>query len=262
MAGGRSISPCPLALPCLYLRALSGIVNATLNAVPVIRDAKGDGWTAVWQRALIKPEMNTKTIAIDFDGVIANSDIAKVRFARNELGLDVSEHVMKERYFIELFGEERGKQLYAHIIDSIYRSERMLETPMMPFSREGISKLRAAGWSCAVVTSRSGPLRDSGSFAFWAWRFLQQNGYEIESRDFLTVNGKSKLDVCLALDAHGLVDDDYSKIVPVIAAGLKGYLFSTQTNSEVEEEYPAFQGIRVADWYHLVSMLLSLPEKA
>ena len=73
---------------------------------------------------------------------------------------------------------------------------------------------------------------------------------------------KSKLDVCLTLGAHGLVDDDYAKIVPVIAAGLKGYLFSTKTNSAAEEEYPAFQGIRVADWNHLVGMLLSLPEEA
>jgi len=204
----------------------------------------------------------TKTIAIDFDGVIANSDSAKVAFARDELGLDVSEGDMKERYFVELFGEERGRGLYARILESIYRSERMLETPMMPHSREGLSKLRAAGWSCAVLTSRSGSLTDGDSYAYWAWRYLQEHGYEIEEGNFLNVNGRTKLDMCLALDAHGLVDDDYAKIAPVIAAGLKGYLFSTQTNRGAEEEYPAFQGIRVEDWDHLVRMLLSLPEEA
>ena len=203
-----------------------------------------------------------KIIAIDFDGVIADSDAAKVAFARDELGLDVSERFMKERYFSELFGEGRGRSLYAHILENVYRTERMLEAPMMPHSREGISQLRAGGWSCAVVTSRSGRLDDSGSYAFWAWRYLQENGYEIEEKDFLTVNGGSKLDVCLALGAHGLVDDDYAKIEPVIAAGLKGYLFSTQTNSAVEEEVPAFQGIRVEDWNHLVGILLSLSERA
>ena len=206
--------------------------------------------------------MNKKTIALDFDGVIANSDIAKVEFARDVLGLDVTERDMKERYFIELFGDERGKTLYWHILKSVYHSERMLNTPMMPFSREGISKLRADGWSCVVVTSRSGSLHENGSSAYWAWRFLRENKYEIEERKFFNLNGDSKLAVCLALGAHGLVDDDYAKILPVMAAGLKGYLFSTRTNSRVEEEYPDFQGLRVADWNHLAEILLSLPENA
>jgi hypothetical protein len=206
--------------------------------------------------------MNNNTIAIDFDGVIANSDFAKVNFARNELGLDVTEHLMKERYFIELYGGERGKTLYSHIIKSVYHSKQMLRVPMMPFSREGISQLRKAGWTCVVVTSRSGSLNDNGSSAYWAWRFLQENKYDIEERSFINVNDKSKLDVCLALNSHGLVDDDYSKILPIIDAGLKGYLFSTQTNNNIEKESPMFHGIRVDDWNHLVRILLSHSDRS
>lgn len=200
--------------------------------------------------------MNSKTIAIDFDGVITNSDFAKANFARNELGLDVTEHVMKESYFVELFGNERGKMLYSQIIKGVYQTEKMLEVPMMPFSREGISSLIKAGWICVVVTSRSGMVSEKGSSAYWSWRFLQENGYEIKRRNFVNVNGKSKLDVCIELNTYGIVDDDYSKLVPLINAGLKGFLFSTQTNSNAEKEYSPFYGIRVKDWMHLTQVLL------
>ncbi len=201
--------------------------------------------------------MNQKTIAIDFDGVIANSDFAKVQFARNKLGLDVTEQVMKKRYFIDLFGLERGQMLYSQIINNIYHSEQMLKVPMMPFSREGISKLCEAGWICAVVTSRSGSTNEKDSSAYWSWRFLQENGYPIEKKNFINVNDKSKLDVCLELNSYGLVDDDYSKLLPIINAGLKGYLFSTQTNNNIEGEYAPFAGTRVNDWSHLTRILLN-----
>jgi hypothetical protein len=209
--------------------------------------------------------MNNKNIAIDFDGVIANTDFAKVNFARSVLGLDVTERLMKERYFVELFGGEQGKTLYSCISKSIYHSEKMLKVPMVSSSRDGIAKLRKAGWTCIIVTSRSGSLKDDSSSAYWAWRFLQENKYEIEEENFINVNDNpendnSKLDVCLSLNLHGLVDDDYSKILPIIDAGMKGYLFSTQTNSEIEKENPTFQGIRVNDWNDLVEILLSRPD--
>lgn len=197
-----------------------------------------------------------KTIAIDFDGVLAESDLAKVNFARNVLGLDVTEQVMKKRYFVEMFGEQRGEMLYMEIIQNIYRSEKMLEVPMRPFSRSGISNLCAAGWTCAVVTSRSGSMGEENTSAYWAWRYMQANGYEIEKKNFISVGKESKVEVCLELQAHGLVDDDYSKILPVVEAGLQGYLFSSQTNTKAETESPVFRGIRVRDWEHLTGLLL------
>lgn len=200
--------------------------------------------------------MNRKTIAIDFDGVIAETDIAKVNFARNELGLDVTQSSMKERYFMKLFGEDRGRKLYSHIIKSVYFSEQMLKVPRMPFSREGISNLCEAGWTCVVITSRSGSADEQDSPAYWSWRYLQEHAYKIEKENFIGVNENSKLDACLARNSRGLIDDDYSKILPIIDAGLKGYLFSTETNALAEQEYPIFQGIRVNDWKHLTEILL------
>ena len=163
--------------------------------------------------------MNSKVIAIDFDGVIADSDFAKLNFARNYLELEVSERDMKERYFLKLFGVERGHSIYSQIIRNICHSEKMLQVPMMPLSLEGIEKLSNAGWQCVVVTSRHGDKNDKGSAAYWAWRYLEINGYKIEKKNFFNVSDNSKLDVCLKINSRGLIDDDYFKISPIINAG-------------------------------------------
>lgn len=199
--------------------------------------------------------MKNLTLAIDFDGVIADSDIAKLKFAREELGLDVSEEQIKYHYFLELFGKEKGHQLYQHIIRTIYHSERMLSVPMTAYAVEGISNLTATGWMCVVVTSRNGSPYEKGTSAYWAWKLMNVNGIEINKKDFINVDEKSKLDACLAQNAHGLVDDDYSKLAPVIEGGMKGYLFSTKTNRYAEQEFQPFLGTRVSDWKHLVKLL-------
>jgi hypothetical protein len=199
--------------------------------------------------------MKNLTLAIDFDGVIADSDFAKLKFAREELGLDVSEEQIKHHYFLELFGEEKGHQLYQYIIGTIYHSERMLSVPIMPYACEGILNLTLAGWKCVVVTSRNGSPYEEGTSAYWAWKLMSLNGIEIEKKDFINVDEKSKLDACRAQKAHGLVDDDYSKLAPVIEGGMKGYLFSTNTNRYAEQEFQPFLGTRVSDWKHLVKLL-------
>ncbi|MHC1781550.1 MAG: hypothetical protein AB9891_02095 [Anaerolineaceae bacterium] len=199
--------------------------------------------------------MNNLTLALDFDGVIADSDSAKLRFARDELGLDVSEEQIKHHYFLDIFGKEKGHRLYQHIIRKIYHSERMLDVPLVSGAGEGLEALRKSGWKCVVVTSRNGSPYIEGSSAYWGWKLMTLNGIEIKKADFINVNESSKLEACLALDAYGLVDDDYSKLAPVIAGGLKGFLFSTKTNCHAEQEYQPFLAERVNGWLELILCL-------
>jgi hypothetical protein len=200
--------------------------------------------------------MDTQTLALDFDGVIADSDAAKLKFAWEELGLDVSEEQIKHHYFLDIFGEKEGHRLYQHIIRTIYHSDRMLAVPLVAGAGEGLAALRKAGWKCVVVTSRNGSPYVEGSSAYWGWKLMTLNGIEIEKADFINVNENSKLDACLALNALGLVDDDYSKLAPVIAGGLKGFLFSTKTNRHAEKEYQPFLARRVNGWADLAAILI------
>jgi hypothetical protein len=202
--------------------------------------------------------MNSRTIAIDFDGVIADSDALKLKFAREELGLDVTEEQIKQHYFQQIFGEERGLKLYRHIIRTIYHSDRMLEVTLTPGACEGLAALDKAGWKPVVVTSRAGSPHMEGSSAYWGWKVMRNHGIAIKKEDFINVNESSKLEACLARDAYGLLDDDYSKLADVIDGGLKGFLFSTKTNRRAEEEYKPFLAKRVNGWPEFVSILPGL----
>lgn len=197
-----------------------------------------------------------RTLAIDFDGVIASTQAAKAEFVREELGLDLDEYFLKWHRFIEMFGADKGNRLYSEVLEGVYGSERMLtHVPPMPGARESITGLQARGYRCIVVTSRDGTVDDNDSLAGWAWRFLAHYGFSVKRSDFFPTGNQSKLTICLATDAFGLIDDDYQKLLPVIAVGLKGYLFTTNANHDDEAKYSSFSAIRVRDWYHLLEIV-------
>jgi hypothetical protein len=125
----------------------------------------------------------------------------------------------------------------------------------MPYAHNGIAQLRSWGYRCVILTSRSGSTDNSNSQAGWAWRFLDQHRFQVEKSDFFSVDNQSKLQVCREIGAFGLVDDDYSKLLAVIEAGLKGYLFSTKTNRHAETKYHPFLAVRVRNWHHLLKVL-------
>lgn len=200
-----------------------------------------------------------KILAIDFDGVIANSDELKEDYAKSALGLNIKQKDLKRWYFIEKFGEEKGSSLYSQIISNVYASQRMLtDLKLMPFVKESIAALNENNIKCYIVTSRHGSINEKGSMAWWAWRYIIQNNLMINERQFINTNDLPKHDVCLNLKAFGLVDDDYQKLIPVINAGLQGFLFSTNTNKYAEKEHKDFNAIRIDDWNHLVTLIKHL----
>ena len=197
-----------------------------------------------------------KTLALDFDGVIASTQAAKVQFAREAFGLDLDEALLKGPRFVEIFGHDEGARLYTEVYRGVYGSERMLShVAPVPGAREGIAALQGRGYRCLVVTSRDGPADDPDSLAGWAWRFLAHHGFTVKHTDFFTTGHQSKLAICLATGASALVDDDYEKLLPVLAAGLPGYLFTTIANCDDETRHSPFLATRVRDWDHLLAIL-------
>jgi hypothetical protein len=197
-----------------------------------------------------------RTLAIDFDGVIASTQAAKAEYAREELGLDLDEYWLKQPRFVELFGHEEGIRRYTGLYRGVYGSERMLtHVPPVPGAREGIRELQARGYRCVVVTSRDGSADDHDSLAGWAWRFLAHHGFPVQRSDFYTTGRQSKQAICLETGSLGLVDDDYEKLLPVMAVGLRGYLFTTKANHDDEAKYSPFSAIRVRDWRHFLEIL-------
>jgi hypothetical protein len=197
-----------------------------------------------------------KTLALDFDGVIASTQAAKVQFACEAFGLDLDESLLKGPHFVEIFGHDEGNRLYTEVYRGVYGSERMLtDVAPVPGARAGIAALQARGYRCLVVTSRDGPADDPDSLAGWAWRFLAHHDFPVQHADFFTTGRQSKLAICQATAACALVDDDYEKLLPVMAAGLPGYLFTTVANADDETRHSPFLAIRVHDWDHLLAIL-------
>ena len=200
-----------------------------------------------------------KVIAIDFDGVIAATDTAKVIFAHDFIGLSISEKHMKQRYFIEIYGKKEGIELYSKIIQGVYNSSLMLSlVNPVPNAKNSIHQLNKLGWRCVIVTSRTGNIYiKEDSPAKWAWRFLIHNGFSINQDDFINTADDSKLKVCIDVGAVALVDDDYLKLQPVINSGIIGFLYSTNTNLNDEVLYYPFLANRIKDWPDLINHLES-----
>jgi hypothetical protein len=197
-----------------------------------------------------------RTLALDFDGVIASTQAAKAAYAREELGLDLDERLLKEPRFVGIFGQDEGTRLYTEVYRGVYGSERMLtQVSPVPGALAGIAALQCRGYRCIVVTSRDGTADDPDSLAGWAWRFLAHHGFSVRCSDFYTTASRSKLAICRATGAFGLVDDDYAKLLPVMAAGLPGYLFTTTANCDDESLHSPFSAIRVRDWDHLLEIV-------
>lgn len=197
-----------------------------------------------------------KVLSIDFDGVIASSDSAKLDFANNVLGLDLQENQMKERFFCETFGKDKGKKLYTSIIASIYSSERMLDVAPVEGVITTIEALQKKNWKCVVVSARSGNIDDEeNSQAKWAWQFIEKKRIPIEKSNFYCIGNTSKLNICKTVSALALVDDDYVKLQPVASFGITSFLFTTATNKADESIYKPFQAIRVWNWADLLDKL-------
>jgi hypothetical protein len=201
----------------------------------------------------------SQVIAIDFDGVIADTDPAKARFAREELGLELEQRLMTQRSFIDLFGHDRGLPLYSRVIRGVYSSERMLTwVSPVPGACKGVATLQAAGYRCVVVTSRKGDkYRDEDSQVGWAWRFLVFHNFPIEFTDLYNSGGEPKTGICLDVGVQALIDDDYTNLVPVVKAGVRGYLLSTATNSEDEIDLNSVVISRVDNWREFLGQVMT-----
>ena len=199
-----------------------------------------------------------KTIGIDFDGVIADASIPKLKYAKEVLGLvGLEKSVLKRDYFISRFGLANGDSLYTKMINALYNSSSMLEVPLVQGCIEGIQALQLLSWRCIIITSREGK-RNNYSIdnqAGWAWEYIKVNKVPVNYEDFFSKHDGTKETLCLMNNAFGLVDDDYQKLHPVIRSGLKGFLFSSENNQHAENIYHPFDAVRIQNWHDLPKIL-------
>lgn len=157
-------------------------------------------------------------IGLDFDGTIIDTTTAKVRFAREAFGVELSALETWGAIGRARIGEERFMEMVraAH-------QELTVSAPPMPGAREGIVRL-ARDHELYVVTARSA-LEVS-----WAERWVAEHAPAISG--VVHTDRAPKLDACRELGIELMLDDIPSVLHELAEAGVDGALIEAEYNRD------------------------------
>jgi len=148
-------------------------------------------------------------VAIDYDGTIADTNRQKVKWIRARLGIDVAPWECNRTDCVPLIGikayEEMGRE--------IYERESSLAAPEVPGALRAIRGL-ARRAKVHIVTAR--PPRNMNYSREW----LQEKDVIDCLAGIVSSEGAAKSDICAALGARVLIDDDIRHLRDVEVEGL------------------------------------------
>lgn len=137
-----------------------------------------------------------KVIAIDFDGVLANTAVVKRAWLLRETGLDVALGKMDRSSLVREIGYETYRAMQKAV-----GFEDTLSAEPMEFMPELLGIL-AESWSVQVVTARPlGKLK-------WVSEWLARNRLDAFISTVVSSQGRKKVDVASELGALYMIDDD------------------------------------------------------
>jgi hypothetical protein len=176
--------------------------------------------------------MAESVIALDFDGCIAYGANAKMRYAKEVFGVELTLGQTADDH--SPLGPLRYRQMM-----NVVGSECIDEYELAPDCREVLVSLTEEGFETVVVTSRS----DRQLYA--ARWFSENHGLPIER--FINTNNASKKVVCEELGAIALLDDTLRKLREVEGSDTVLYFLKQQWNSFEHEEASGLESIVPVD---------------
>ncbi len=179
-----------------------------------------------------------QVVGLDFDGCIALGANAKIRFAKDRWGLELSVWQTAEHTF------PHGNQMYREMMDIVGR--RIDEYELAPYCMEALERLREKGFSLAVVTSRADYELDAAKY------FIAKHMLPIG--DVHNTNRGSKKAVCQQLGAVAFLEDSLWKLAELKGTGIALYFMNQKWNGH--EQHKASQlefVVPVNDWPHFYS---------
>jgi hypothetical protein len=180
-------------------------------------------------------------IALDFDGVVADTNAVKARWIREHLNLEVDPLRCNRTQCVPLIGEDA----YRHLSDAVYSRRLTQSTPPMIGLSAALRTL-SSRFGFIILTAR----RALSVKAAEEWLVLQ------DVRDYfdqmLSSEGQAKIDLAGAMDAIALVDDDVRHLRDNRHVEIRRYLFRSPIDDPVPENV---QIIRVASWSDMVQSL-------
>ena len=158
--------------------------------------------------------LEKKTICVDFDGCIAYGANAKIRFAREILGLELAVEQTAEDAF------PLGSGKYREMMDVVGR--RIDEYELAPACKEVLEELLEKGFSLAVVTSRADYELDAAKY------FIRKHNLPIS--EVHNTNRSGKKAVCQQLEAVAFLEDSLWKLVGLKDTGIALYFMKQPWN--------------------------------
>lgn len=149
--------------------------------------------------------MTPRLLAIDYDGVIADTNSMKSEWIGINLGLDIPPWKCDRTHCVPLIGERP----YDDMGDFVYGGEASSQANPVPGALQGIKRLVHLGWEVHVITARDEDRIE------WARSWLDDHGLKSNIVGISSSNGSRKLDIAETIGAAALLDDDLRHLVDI-----------------------------------------------
>lgn len=158
-------------------------------------------------------------IAIDYDGTIADTNREKVNWIAEKLGKSVSPWVCNRTDCVPLIGLDAYEKMGAYV----YERESTLQAGEIPGALAALHMLSEKA-ALHVVTARP-PRRLT-----YARQWLKKQGVLACFEELHTSAGSTKADVCAAIGADILIDDDIRHLQTLSSGELQRILLQEGRN--------------------------------
>ncbi len=187
--------------------------------------------------------MSKKVIALDYDGVVANTNQLKVDWIKTTLGKDVPAWQTDRSNCVKIIGEDDYNRLSAYV----YAEEASKIALPIPNVVESLLKL-SQSYTLFIVTART--LTNVEFAKTW----LKSKKLYDKFEDVIPSLKETKASIAERLNSSALVDDDIRHLQGLGSYTFAKYHFSHQDSNTYEDK----DIISAPDWLTLTEMLEKL----
>jgi uncharacterized HAD superfamily protein len=156
-------------------------------------------------------------IGIDFDGVIADTSILKIKYVKDKFKIKIAIKDSSKEKLSKIIGKEE----YAKMIIQTYPSKEMENVPAIKGSIETLKKLNKNN-KIFIITSRT------NSEVLTAKKWLKNN--KITYTQIINTSNKSKSEVCKKYKIEAFIEDDLDKLIEIKNNKMKKILLKRPYN--------------------------------
>ena len=183
--------------------------------------------------------MTRLLLAVDYDGVIADTNSMKSDWIKGKLCLDNPPWKCDRTNCVPLIGE----RLYNEMGEFVYGNEGSSQANPVPGALKGIQNLVNLGWMIHIVTARSEERIQ------WAQKWVNGHGLETNILGLTSSEGSRKLDLAEIMGAAAILDDDLRHLVKIPKSNVRTWHLA----SNLRVAHNTIQGItHMRNWSAVV----------